>query len=207
MKVSKGEMQKEKILKAAMRLFAIHGYQATSFQLIADKCKIHQPAIFYYFQTKEILLRAVAKNVIKSSHIVVSEHTASKINALDWMVAHFNGTMEWANKNTDEASILLMLYYLACQDKVFESEYKEILIAARIRIQTILEHAKEQNLLRSPNDLISQSLILHDVLLGSLINYLSTGAKSGEKSSMGERWKTLFNMIFLSNSSEHFRFN
>ncbi len=50
---------KEKVFKAAVELFAEHGYEKTSMRMIAEKCAISKPAVYYYFPDKESLFNGL----------------------------------------------------------------------------------------------------------------------------------------------------
>ena len=54
---------RERILKTAVRLFADHGYQATSIRTIAAKARVNQAAINYHFRSKDRLYREVLRGV------------------------------------------------------------------------------------------------------------------------------------------------
>jgi AcrR family transcriptional regulator len=53
------EITRERILKAAERLFAERGYEATSIRAIVGKARVNQAAINYHFAGKEGLYREV----------------------------------------------------------------------------------------------------------------------------------------------------
>jgi AcrR family transcriptional regulator len=53
------EITRERILKAAERLFAERGYDATSVRAIVAKARVNQAAINYHFAGKEALYREV----------------------------------------------------------------------------------------------------------------------------------------------------
>lgn len=53
------EVTRERIMKAAERLFAAHGYEATSIRAIVAKARVNQAAINYHFAGKEGLYREV----------------------------------------------------------------------------------------------------------------------------------------------------
>jgi AcrR family transcriptional regulator len=61
---------RERLIDAALDLFAARGFEATSTRAIATRAKVNLAAIPYYFRGKEGLYRAVA------------EHIASELNAL-----------------------------------------------------------------------------------------------------------------------------
>jgi TetR/AcrR family transcriptional regulator len=49
----------ERVLDAALRAFAAHGYEATSLDAIASELGIRKQTILYHFSSKELLLDAV----------------------------------------------------------------------------------------------------------------------------------------------------
>lgn len=55
----------EKIIRAASRVFAEHGYAATKTAEIADLAELPKPNIYYYFGSKEKLYRAVLESMVE----------------------------------------------------------------------------------------------------------------------------------------------
>jgi len=55
----KGLERREQILQTALEVFAEQGDRGTSFQEIADRIGVTQPALLYYFGTREELLLAI----------------------------------------------------------------------------------------------------------------------------------------------------
>src|SRR5687767_7937223 len=53
------EESRERILRAALLLFARHGYEATSIRAIAREAKISQGLMYNYYAGKDELLRAI----------------------------------------------------------------------------------------------------------------------------------------------------
>jgi AcrR family transcriptional regulator len=60
------EITRERILKAAERLFAEHGYDATSVRTIVAKARVNQAAINYHFGGKEGLYREVLRAAFRA---------------------------------------------------------------------------------------------------------------------------------------------
>jgi AcrR family transcriptional regulator len=58
------EITRERILKAAQRLFAEHGYDDTSVRAIVAKARVNQAAINYHFAGKDGLYREVLRAAI-----------------------------------------------------------------------------------------------------------------------------------------------
>lgn len=59
------EVTRERIMKAAERLFAEHGYQATSVRAIVARARVNQAAINYHFDGKEGLYREVLRTAFQ----------------------------------------------------------------------------------------------------------------------------------------------
>ena len=59
----KGETQ-ERILRAAIELFASHGYTATSISAIAARAEVSRPAVFWHFGDKESLFREAFRRML-----------------------------------------------------------------------------------------------------------------------------------------------
>jgi AcrR family transcriptional regulator len=59
----KGQRQAERILEAAYRCLARHGYSGTSMQRVADEAGTQKRMVHYYFQSRERLLDQVARRV------------------------------------------------------------------------------------------------------------------------------------------------
>jgi AcrR family transcriptional regulator len=64
------EITRERILKAAERLFAERGYEATSVRAIVAKARVNQAAINYHFAGKDGLYR----EVLRAAFRVLTEH-------------------------------------------------------------------------------------------------------------------------------------
>ena len=60
------EITRERILKAAERLFAERGYQATSVRAIVAKARVNQAAINYHFAGKDGLYREVLRAAFRA---------------------------------------------------------------------------------------------------------------------------------------------
>src|ERR1700739_350945 len=60
------EITRERILKAAERLFADRGYEETSIRAIVAKARVNQAAINYHFSGKDGLYREVLRAAIRA---------------------------------------------------------------------------------------------------------------------------------------------
>lgn len=67
------EITRDRILRAAERLFAEHGYEGTSVRTIVAKARVNQAAINYHFAGKEGLYREVLRGAFRA----LTEHQLS----------------------------------------------------------------------------------------------------------------------------------
>jgi AcrR family transcriptional regulator len=61
----RGEDTRRRILDAALHLFAMEGFEGTGTRALAERAEVNQPAIQYYFGSKEGLYRAVVDEIIQ----------------------------------------------------------------------------------------------------------------------------------------------
>lgn len=59
------EVKKEKILKAAKKVFSLHPYASASMRMIAQEARIDHPLIIYHFSNKAILFETVLQDLIE----------------------------------------------------------------------------------------------------------------------------------------------
>jgi AcrR family transcriptional regulator len=59
------EPKKEKILKAAKKIFCHYPYSTASMRMIANEARVDHPLISYYFSTKAALFETVLKDLIE----------------------------------------------------------------------------------------------------------------------------------------------
>jgi AcrR family transcriptional regulator len=79
------EITRERVLKAAERLFAERGYEATSVRAIVDKARVNQAAINYHFAGKEGLYREVLRAALRAltEHQIVHAEEAKAMSRED----------------------------------------------------------------------------------------------------------------------------
>ena len=87
------EITRERILKAAERLFAERGYEATSIRAIVGKARVNQAAINYHFAGKDGLYREVLRTAFRAlteHHLVraAEMQALSRDEALGEFVRH-----------------------------------------------------------------------------------------------------------------------
>ncbi|GAB3566472.1 TetR/AcrR family transcriptional regulator [Spelaeicoccus albus] len=72
----KGNSTPAEIMDVAMTLFVERGYDKTSLREIAEACGLTKAALYYYFRTKDMIVRAA-----------LDAYTESIVDLLDWLDA------------------------------------------------------------------------------------------------------------------------
>lgn len=87
---------RQRILDAALELFAEHGSEGTSLQQVADRVGLHKSTLFHHFKSKEELaqevFRGLGERLLKRLEPILAEDPPrfeSLLAALDASVEHF----------------------------------------------------------------------------------------------------------------------
>jgi len=73
LKALSGKDVRERLLIAAVRLFAEKGYSATSVREIVEAAGVTKPVLYYYFRNKEGVFDAMMQEAITAHHAVLDE--------------------------------------------------------------------------------------------------------------------------------------
>ena len=164
--LTKGERTRLKIVSAAIHLFAKKGFSQTSFQEIADRCKITQPAIFVHFKNKSALLNAVRKQVSASNHEFTDGRILVTDDALTALIKHCQSNIEWAIKNPQEAQIIFLTYYYAFFDPEFSAVFPSVIGLGTERILKYVLAGQRERKFHSKLDAETLSILIHEYLVG-----------------------------------------
>jgi AcrR family transcriptional regulator len=72
-RAAQAERTRGAILATARKLFATHGYDATSLQMIADAMDVTKANVYYYFRTKSDILEALLDASIAAFDAMLAE--------------------------------------------------------------------------------------------------------------------------------------
>jgi AcrR family transcriptional regulator len=83
LKALTGKDVRERLLIAAVRLFASRGYTATSVREIVEAAGVTKPVLYYYFRSKEGVFHAIMQEAIAAHRAVLDEVRRSGGTASD----------------------------------------------------------------------------------------------------------------------------
>jgi AcrR family transcriptional regulator len=132
----RGERNRQRILMAAERLFARHGYSDTSIEAVAEAVDMHQPGIYYYYPSKRALYEAVVGAAVASLDDRVQELLTSSAPAEERLLAVV-GT--WVDAVAERPTLARLILHEAANPDT--SELPRVLPEMGQRVQALIEHA------------------------------------------------------------------
>ena len=182
---------KEKILKESIRLFSKNGFEKTTFQKIADRCKISQANCFYYFKNKMELYEACVSYIVSvnETHTLLNAESI-KEDGYERLLNYGYGNIDWSLKHPEQYQVILMLYYLASFDPKFKALYTEILKNARFKVLGCLYAGEREGVLSAKEDPEWISEVLHEALAGIVMNAATSNCQNTEEK-MKRKWRDL----------------
>ncbi len=162
----KGENRKKSILDAALLLVGDIGFESVTFQMIADRLRITQPNIFYYFPTKDALFFNLIETVLTSSRQASTPQNLNFNDSIRYLIVE---SLNWARASSDSAKVIVLLNSKACYDEKYSEIFARVTRNGARRVQD--EIIKEFGSLSEEQERFSY--ILQKFSFSSLI-YLST---------------------------------
>jgi AcrR family transcriptional regulator len=134
------EESRDRLIAAALELFARHGYGATSVRMIAERAGVAQGLLYNYFAGKDALLRAIFERSMADvwDSFSVAAAGAAPADRLERLV---RAALEIVGRHR---SFWRLSYQVRMQPEVLASLGEEVLgwaAAIRARLATLLQEA------------------------------------------------------------------
>jgi len=165
--MSKGLETKQKLITAAINLFAEKGIQWVSFQQIASKIGIAQPTLYKYFRDKDDLILACVQHVAMTGRQLIDQNVDPLTSASEQIRSYIEGNLLWVEKHPHDAIILFAIYYFAYNSPPL----REILLSINEQsIKRLGVHiaAGEREGIWKQTDLPKCSRIIHSLLIAEM---------------------------------------
>lgn len=107
-KAAEDESKKEKILDAALGLFATQGFGSTRIETIAKKAKLSYGLTYYYFSTKDILFHMVLQRSLDKSTAIYQSAVVREIPAYEKLKYFTETFLSYANTREGASGLLIM---------------------------------------------------------------------------------------------------
>ena len=142
---------KDRILDAAKQVFAEKGYDGARVDEIAKKAGINKATLYYYFKSKESLL----KDVLETLYLKYNKDESSKFN-----ICTINGENGTLSGSINESVINNVLESIKENENVFKIILTELLKTAPSEIVNL--DAFDKILTRTLNDFNKMGVIIED---------------------------------------------
>lgn len=119
----------EQILETAYILFAENGFEKTSLSMIAKEVGVTKPAIYYYFSSKEELIKELFKVIVKEINFsrFFSMHKYNKENFETQLIHDGIHMIQVQEKDVYYSKILNEFVVLSIREEKYENWLQEIL--------------------------------------------------------------------------------
>ncbi|MFA7248610.1 MAG: TetR/AcrR family transcriptional regulator [Dehalococcoidia bacterium] len=162
------EARRADILDAARRVLVERGYAATTMQDIASAAGLSAGSIYNYFESKAVLLAAVATECCLADRLMFAEHearAASPTLALMALAGHIGEALTAAGAR-DAAILRLESYLAAARDPQLGSVVAAALTEGREAVTALVAAARERGELAADVDPPAVAMLLHAVVVG-----------------------------------------
>lgn len=177
----------DRILEATVASLSRHGIDKVSIQMIADRVGVSQTAVLHHFKSKDALVEAAVLRGVYHCREMLSARLEPDSDAYERLLNYGVVNIAWAMKFREEAQLVIMLYYLAVVEDRFAKLYSAIRAGAQERLLDFL-HAGRREGLFTFKDEERVHEILHEALMGSIVNALSCTRGSGIEAQLKRKW-------------------
>ncbi len=167
----KGEETRQKIIEAAINAFNTEGISWTSYQMLATKVGITQPAIYHYFANRDELLIACCLGVAESGRQFIDKYVDQRKPARQRLQGHLDGNLRWILVKPKEADLLIAMYSNGAFEIKFKTIHKMIDDAAVKRIEIYLVQIEIEKG-RKSREMLTEARLVHSLLVGEMIKAL-----------------------------------
>jgi len=167
---------RDEILKAAMSLFASHGFHETSMSEVAREARVSKALIFWHFKTKEDLFVAVLNRLLEPYFIDFAEEAAA-MNERQQILKLVEAYLSFVRDNA--SSVRFFLAQMLHDQKLSESLNDQVLKlygGYRAMLVELIAAAQQKQVCVRRTSPESAAAFLLSALNGLLVEYLFMGA-------------------------------
>ena len=141
----------EKIINAALREFAQHGYEGARIDRIAKRARINKAMIYYHFKSKEKLYEGILTNIFEYIHSSVKQRLPEGKGTMDSLYSFIDRYITIIDF-IDQDIIRLMHREISAGGTYFRKiALPKLIVPVKNRVETIIQHCKAENLIKDIN--------------------------------------------------------
>jgi AcrR family transcriptional regulator len=164
---NRARAQRERILRAARRCFAEHGFHAASMADIASTAEMSPGLIYRYFDSKSAIVRAIIDRQMEEAREML-DRLSSSDDLVSAILDHFE---RWSRPGSEEMSAALFLEMAAeaTRDPEIAAATQHADRAIRARLQDALMRTAPAGTAADPEAASRRALALQCVIEGLLV--------------------------------------
>lgn len=173
-KPRKGDLRKIEILEAAIDCLSDDGIHHTTFESVGKRLGIGRAHVAYHFPELGDLIEAAIKFCVSHVQVLTVDAVSAEESNEDKLEAFITATFEWVQRFPQQASAILLLYYLASIDRRFKKLHDEVRKLGAKRIQAMIEGCVSRKN-KSKSELLARRT--QAILTGNIVEFLTTQPK------------------------------
>lgn len=169
------DIRKKEIVDISRELLARHGIAALTTKNLSQRMKISEAALYRHFKNKRAIIMALIEDFEVNLIEGVNNAMVLKLNPMDQLkeIMRVHMLLSERKKGVFFSITAESIHF---KDKVLTSKVLEVIKRYKLRINAILQKAKDENLIRVDVDLDTTSLAFFGliqtcIILYSLSNY------------------------------------
>lgn len=162
---TRAEVQRERILCAALKCFIEHGFHAASMASIAEAAQMSAGLMYRYFANKEAIVLAIVERQLEEKRAAIRQFHSSR----DFAVRVLQAYEEWRSRDPGAMSVALFLEMSAeaTRNPQFAGALRAADARARAEIQAWLGRSRDEGGMGLADDAsASRALLLQCVVEG-----------------------------------------
>ncbi len=173
-KPRKGDLRKLEILEAAIQCLSSDGIHHTTFESVGKQLGIGRAHVAYHFPELGDLIEAAIKFCVSHVQALTVDAVSAEDSDQEKLEAFINATFEWVQRYPQQASAILLLYYLASIDRRYKKLHDEVRTLGAKRIQALLEGCLGRKH-KAKSELLARRV--QAIMTGNIVEFLTTQPK------------------------------
>ncbi len=141
------------LLKAALELFAEHGFNGSSTALIAKRAGVASGTLFVHFKNKEELIHELFKEVLAKIELQIYESFPADMAVREQLLRTLSNLLRYFLKHPDEFKFVEQYHFSPFGDREIHFDKKNDVI------HKLLLHAREQQIIKDVPLLVLDALV------------------------------------------------
>ena len=169
MKKEDNKSSEEKVLDAALKEFAEHGYAGARVDSIAERAKVNKAMIYYHFESKEKLYERILKDITDNIFSQIREAAVGEGDPLEVFYSIINRYMKMLS-SFDGKIFQIMLREIASGGKHFRKiAIPNLAMPVFSLVEPLIKSAQEQGRMRDVNPYYTFMQIIGGIIFFNII--------------------------------------